>query len=165
MPNNTNVLNTEPQAMIESLNFLKLNWEGNMSNVSFQYSFLNENLEDLIELEIQETNNSLDTFKIGFGLFVLTGSIIFLYFKRTKLKKLENKQNIMRTLPTNENKIVEVLLKRKYGMKRSKLEKITKIAKSSLSSSLKNLERKNIIEIDKTYTSHYIRFTKWFNDL
>ena len=50
-------------------------------------------------------------------------------------------------------------------MKRSKLERESGVSKSSLAASLKNLERKKIIEVDRTYASHYVRFTEWFNGL
>ena len=79
--------------------------------------------------------------------------------------KLKNRQNILKTLPANENKITRILIENNGGIKRSKLERLSGISKSSLAASLKNLERKKIIQLDKTYKSHYVRLTKWFDEM
>jgi len=50
-------------------------------------------------------------------------------------------------------------------MKRNKLERESKISKSSLANSLNNLEKKNILEIDKTYVVHTVKISDWFNKL
>jgi len=176
MPNNTNILKTEPKALIDSTKFIKLMWEGRITNISVDYFFKTEGLEEFIELEdiheqeqnneaVQEIDITYNFLLPGFGLITASSMLTISYFKIKRFNNLKNKQSIMKTLSMNENKVLDVMLQNKSGIKRSRLERISKMAKSSLASTLKNLERKNIVEIDKTYTAHYIRFTKWFNEL
>ncbi len=75
------------------------------------------------------------------------------------------KQNIIRTLPHNERKIINILIENNGEIKRNVLERLSRISKSSLANSLNNLEKKNIIEIDKTFVVHYVRLSQWFRGI
>ncbi|MFH2020017.1 MAG: hypothetical protein ABIJ34_01260 [archaeon] len=101
---------------------------------------------------------------VGIGaaitLLVIGAVLIF----RKKKPKQSNKDKILRTLSHNERIVVKALIEN-GEMKRNELERLTKMAKSSLANTLANLEKKNIIEVDKTYTTHFIKFTGWFSEL
>jgi uncharacterized membrane protein len=162
MPKNTNIKKTSPPALIESTNFKKLMWEGNISQISVDYYFESEIPDDIIDPDEDPQGISYLIPILVIGL-VVASTFGVIYFRRKN--SLKNKENILKTLPMNENKIMEVLLENNGEMKRSKLEKTSGISKSSLAASLKNLEKKKIIEVDKTYKSHYVKLTKWFNEL
>lgn len=50
-------------------------------------------------------------------------------------------------------------------MKRNRFESESRISKSSLENLLNNLEKKNIIGIDKTYVVHTVKISDWFKRL
>ena len=74
-------------------------------------------------------------------------------------------KNLIKTLSDNEQKIVGLLAENNGEMKRNKLERASALAKSSLASALNQLERKNIVKVDKAYVTHYVRLTDWFKSL
>ncbi len=75
------------------------------------------------------------------------------------------KQNVLKTLTENELKIVNTLISNSGSIKRNKLERETQMAKSSLASALANLERRNVVQIDRTYTVHTVELSDWFRKL
>jgi len=77
----------------------------------------------------------------------------------------DGQMNIMRAANPNEAVVLKSMLKHNGQMKRNVLEKETGLSKSSLASSLKNLEHKNIIEIDRSFHVHYLKFSAWFKEL
>ncbi|HIJ99914.1 TPA: hypothetical protein H1016_00035 [archaeon] len=77
----------------------------------------------------------------------------------------KEKQNVLKTLTENELKIVNNLLTNSGSMKRNKLEREAQIAKSSLASALATLERRNVVQIDRTYTVHTVELSDWFRKL
>lgn len=96
-------------------------------------------------------------------LFAVIILVVLPYLR--KRDRSGGQDKLMRVLSGNEYKIVDTLLKNDGGMKRSELERVTGIPKASLAAAINNLERKNIIEVDRTYTMHYIEVTKWFREL
>ncbi|MBD3388312.1 MAG: hypothetical protein GF416_04480 [Candidatus Altiarchaeales archaeon] len=97
-----------------------------------------------------------------------TAVIIYLVRRRQRGEGLVlsgGKQNVLKTLTGNEMKIVSLLLQNMGGMQRNKLEKTSGIPKSSLASSLYNLEQRKIIRVDKSYAVHYVELTEWFKSL
>lgn len=74
-------------------------------------------------------------------------------------------QNLMKTLSENERKVIGLLSAGNGEMKRNILERKSGLAKSSLASCLNMLERKKVLEIDKTSVVHFVRFTGWFREL
>ena len=53
----------------------------------------------------------------------------------------------------------------KEGMKRNKLEKLIGLSKSSLAATLHQLERRKIVDIDKSGKVHYVQLSEWFKNL
>jgi uncharacterized membrane protein len=72
---------------------------------------------------------------------------------------------VLKTLTGNETKIISLLLQNNGGMRRNELERLSGVPKSSLASSLYNLEQRNIIRVDKSYAVHYVELTEWFKSL
>lgn len=106
---------------------------------------------------------SLTIFILGAIVALAIAAAAYIYLKTKDSSNTLKKQ--MRTLSGNEYKIVDTLLKNEGGMKRNDLEKIASISKSSLALTLNNLERKNIIEVDRTNSTHYVEVTEWFKNL
>ena len=171
LPLNAIIINTEPQAQIELTNYTKITWNGDLESIEAEYKFPEINIDQ------EETNNKI---KLGWIIliiiiivFIIITTLIFLPKKKKEAeKKIEvhkekksNKENIIKTLSNNESLIVNIMLEHKGEIKRNNLEKESKLAKSSLANTLNNLERKNIVEINKDYTTHFVKFTRWFNEL
>lgn len=184
-----------PKAFVEQSQYKKVMMEGKFSNIHLEYSFKNQDMPELANLtatnssEIQKsqglvvrdnlsagksdaTNSLVNPFTVGFGVVVLAGvsTVLVLRKKNDEANRdvtltSTNKQNIINTLPRNEEMIVNLLVENQGSMKRSLLEKKSRIAKSSLASSLHNLEKKNIVQVDRTFTTHFVKFTKWFEEL
>jgi len=155
IPKNARIIETTPPATIEALNYTKLIWDTDIKNIEIKYSFPET---ETVSLEDEKEPKSLIIISIITAIITLLVVILI-------INKKSNKQNIIKTLSKNESIIVNILIKHKGEIKRNKLEKISKLAKSSLANTLNNLEKKNIIKIDKTYTTHFIKFTRWFNGL
>jgi len=153
MPANTVVTNTNPQGKIESGEIMKISWD-NTENVFIEYYFQ----------AVDETTDLRPLCVILIGALALIAGY-YLTTRRKKSANLSKKESIIETLSENEKKIVKILMDNDGRIKRSKLERTSEISKSSLAASLKNLERKKILEVDRTYASHYVKFTEWFNGL
>lgn len=77
----------------------------------------------------------------------------------------KGKKDVIKTLTGNETKIVELLIESRGMIKRNKLELESGIAKSSLAAALANLERRNIVQVDRTRAVHIVELTEWFKKL
>jgi uncharacterized membrane protein len=95
-------------------------------------------------------------------VLVVGTAIIYFVWKRARTKQIQSK--MMETLSENEGHIVAILLENGGGMKRNELERVSKMAKSSLAGVVHNLERKSIITVDRRYNTHYIELTKTFKE-
>jgi len=141
----------EPQPVIHN-NKLIFN---NTKSVSVSYSFVANGPEEDVK-----------TVYIYLGLTGLAlAGICFMVWYIKKPKELSAQQNIVKTLPHNERRIINILLEHGGEIKRNLLERTSKISKSSLANSLNNLEKKNIIEIDKTFVVHTVRLSEWFKGI
>ena len=159
MPKNTIIKHTSPNPFIESQNFTRLIFE-NSNSIELLYEFK----EDLISDDIEELNTPKK--RTLFPVLLVVGiSIIAIVTFLVFSKKKSNKDNIIKTLSRNEKLVVKTILENKGEIKRNLLERKTQLAKSSLSNTLNILERKKIIEIDKTSVTHFVKFTRWFNEL
>jgi len=86
--------------------------------------------------------------------------------KKTDNEKIsKGKKDVIKTLTDNETKIVGLLIENKGTLKRNKLEFESRISKSSLSAALANLERRNVVQIDRARTVHIVELTEWFRKL
>jgi len=186
LPSEAKIISTEPRSFIEEQDYKKLLWN-QVSSVEANYSFstsiesfqedggslehlqpktegLRQNLreESFRKEEPAGTTTAIITATLLFFALAVSLLVILLILRSGSSK---SKTNIIRTLPKNEARIVKILLQHRDGMKRSQLEHISGLAKSSLSAALNNLEKKNIIIIDKTYAAHFVKFTDWFKKL
>ena len=99
-------------------------------------------------------------------IIIATILIILTLHNLSKNKKITGRQKqILQTLTDNEQRIIKLLLELRKPLRRSLIEKKLEIAKSSLATTLQNLERKKLIVLDKTYTTHIIKLEEWFKKL
>mgnify|MGYP006293909893 CR=1 FL=1 len=170
IPDNTEIIKTEPTAAVSNIKGNKnVIWNinpGNTSSVSLRMRYT-EPAEPAVEEPREDAGQAL----LKAALLALAILIILLaaYIYNSTRKGTvysSGKQNVLKTLTGNETKIVNMLLQeREYGMQRNKLERESGIAKSSLASALQNLEKKNVVTVDRTYTTHYLELTEWFKSL
>lgn len=73
--------------------------------------------------------------------------------------------NILRTLTEGDVKIVEALFHAGGEIKRFELEKQTGLAKSSLALSLRRLEEKHIVAVERNLAFQRVRLSEWFAGL
>ncbi len=150
-------------------------------NISVYYLF-SETTEAKITLttipeeleEKKEIDKTFYYFIVAAMIMVLILYYLFVY-RKSEEKKEDNrkdeivlskeKRNVMKTLSGNEIKIINVLLENKEKMLRNDLEKVSGIPKSSLSVAINNLERKNVIQVDKSEWTHEVELTEWFKSL
>jgi len=151
MPSEAKIVKTTPNAKIMRTNFTKLIWE-DVGHVQVVYKFP----------EVKTKTANANPFPMFFGLAML--ALFAIFIGKLVLNKRSKKPEVIKTLTANERKIVNIMLE-SGAIKRAKLEKKSKLAKSSLANTLNNLERKKIIMIDKTYVAHTIKFTRWFDEL
>jgi uncharacterized membrane protein len=72
------------------------------------------------------------------------------------------KKEMMETFNENDLKIVDFLLENKGRSRRNLLERKTGISKSSLATALRRLEKRRIIEMDRTSTTHSVKLSDYF---
>lgn len=72
------------------------------------------------------------------------------------------KKEMMETFNENDLKIVNFLLSSGGRSRRNELERKTEISKSSLAMALNRLEKRKIIEIDRTATTHFVKLADYF---
>jgi uncharacterized membrane protein len=112
-------------------------------------------------------SNSIKTF-ITFLIFALIITIALIIYLITRKSKDQSQQNVIKILSQNERKVIKFIIEKggtEGKVKRNTLEKEGKFSKSSLANSLNILEKKNIITIDKSYTTHTVNLTDWFRRL
>lgn len=151
MPENTRIISTTPQALIQSGEILELTWN-DVNSIEIVYEFSSGT--------IIENNDNL---YMGIAVGILIPIVFIVYYMRRN--KFTKKASVIKTLSENEKKVVNLLIKNKGLIRRSVLEKESEISKSSLAATLKNLEKKKIVEVDKKYPAHSVKLTKWFNEL
>ena len=160
LPQEVHVVQSQPTANFQKEEAWKLTWE-NTSEATASYVSVHQASYP------QKTQTKIPS-NIIIGLLILA---IIAYFFLAKGKAIlkpkitEGQLNIMRAANANEALVVQTMLKYNGRIKRNALEKETKLSKSSLASTLKNLEKKNIVNIDRTFYVHYITLTPWFQNL
>ena len=103
--------------------------------------FMN-NTQTLTEIQYQlkpKQENAFKTILYIFPIFLIITVLQYKYHKKNEYKKLLKKLN------ENEKKIVTTLIENDKELTQNELRKETKMAKSTLSRTLKNLENKEII--------------------
>jgi uncharacterized membrane protein len=72
------------------------------------------------------------------------------------------KKEMMETFNENDLKIANFLLSAGGKSRRNDLERRSGISKSSLAMALNRLEKRKIIEIDRTSTTHFVKLSDYF---
>lgn len=166
LPISANILSITPNAFVK---------ESGVKTIEFQEGSA-EIVYNIENIDLQSYLDNLDTHKfekivtyvVLTALFLIL--IIGLFFlvkrpKRVKHVKTSHKNNVLKTLSNNEKKVVQIILDNNNSAKRSQIERETKLAKSSLASTLTQLENKKIVEVDRNNTTHFVKLTGWFVDL
>lgn len=82
--------------------------------------------------------------------------------KAPTLGMTPGKKEMMETFNENDLKIVGSLLSSDGKSRRNELERRSGISKSSLAMALNRLEKRKIIEIDRTSTTHFVKLSDYF---
>ena len=155
MPENTIIKNTEPLAQIESGEITNIHFI-NPTNIEVTYYFS----------PYTQPGSNISPIYFVILIIIATILIILTLHNLSKNKKITGRQKqILQTLTDNELRIIKLLLELRKPLRRSFIEKKLEIAKSSLATTLQNLERKKLIILDKTYTTHIIKLEEWFKKL
>lgn len=172
LPRDVQVVQSIPRASITKDVNVMLTWNDLSSkNISISYVYIVEPIPD----QKKPSNNTSGIIALIIFLCILTAFGTASYLKKkTKPKQVEPndlprvtdaQMHVLRAANQNEALVLRLLLKHNGHMKRNNLEKESALSKSSLASALKNLERKNLIDIDRSFHVHYITLTSWFKDL
>ncbi len=78
------------------------------------------------------------------------------------LEMTPGKKEMMETFNENDLKIVDFLLSVSGKERRNELERKTQVSKSSLAMALNRLEKRKIVEIDRTATTHFVKLSEYF---
>lgn len=78
------------------------------------------------------------------------------------LELTPGKKEMMETFNENDLKIVNYLLSVEGKSRRNELERKSGISKSSLAMALNRLEKRKILEIDRTATTHFVKLSDYF---
>ncbi|MFH1752450.1 MAG: winged helix-turn-helix transcriptional regulator [archaeon] len=158
LPENIQIKTFTPGGQITfQENKARITW--NLSNnnrwltVSFSEGEITENYDYLIEVIVTAIT----------AIILVTILTIFIKFKRKNtVKELNKKQlSLLKHLPENEKKIVNLLFKQDYLTQR-KLQLLTGMPKSSLSRTIKRLEKKDYLEIVSLGNTNKIKLKEWF---
>lgn len=82
--------------------------------------------------------------------------------KQPSLEMSPGKKEMMETFNENDLKIVGFLLSSGGKARRNELERKTQVSKSSLAMALNRLEKRKIVEIDRTATTHFVKLSDYF---
>lgn len=82
--------------------------------------------------------------------------------RQPTLEITPGKSEMMETFNENDKKIADHLLACGGRCRRNELEKKTGISKSSLSMALNRLEKRKIVELDRTSTTHSVKLSDFF---
>jgi len=82
--------------------------------------------------------------------------------REPSLEITSGKKEMMETFNENDMKIVNYLLANAGKSRRNELERKTGISKSSLAMALNRLEKRKIVQMDRTATTHFVKLTDYF---
>jgi len=166
LPPNAVVTGTAPIAEFQrSERALSIIWDNPTEKVSVNYSF--QETPVVLPTEQPKEIEQPDSFPIlliSFITFLIILAVL-VYFYIYKKKGSESKENVLKTLSENEHLVMNLLIKNQGAMKRNKLEKSSELAKSSLASTLHQLEKKNLLHVKKDSTVHFVEVSDFFKSL
>ena len=82
--------------------------------------------------------------------------------KEPTLEMTAGKKEMMETFNENDLRIVNYLFSVQGKSRRNELERKSGISKSSLAMALNRLEKRKIVEIDRTATTHFVKLSEYF---
>jgi len=165
LPADVQIVQAEPRASIAKKEGVELSWGSVQENISVSY------VVPLSAIDVKPVPQSSNQWTILVILGLLLVIAVLIYRKTASVKGsiqvdiTDGQMHVVRAANDNEALILRTMLKFNGQMKRNKLEKSTKLSKSSLASSLKNLEHKRIVEIDRSFHVHYLKLSDWFREL
>jgi uncharacterized membrane protein len=174
LPQAVHVVQSIPRAAIVKADSWQLSWEDLGANISVSYVRIAEAAASR-QAMLRLPEFSGNTFIAGLLIaLALAGLGAYLFWRKrqaavqprqVKPRITEGQLNIIRAANQNEALVLQIVLKHNGYIKRNALERESQLSKSSLASTLKNLERKNIIAIDRMFFVHHISLTSWFKSL
>ncbi|MBI4146355.1 hypothetical protein HY489_03385 [Candidatus Woesearchaeota archaeon] len=165
LPQRMHVVQSIPRAEFIKEDTWQLTWTNLSDNITVSY------VSAVQPIVPEQVTLSVPILPALILLALLIIAAYFLYTKEsendehTTLDVTEGQLNIIRAANPNEAKVLKIILHNQGHVKRNTLEKESGLSKSSLASTLKNLERKNLIAIDRRFFVHYIALTDWFKEL
>ena len=187
LPEQVKVVQARPRPTITKDTTLTMAWDRVPEKIAFSYVFMGEETGDQ---PVSNQSFSIAIITIGGIVFLLAAVYVMKKYKKRKgvqpqqsfpasiassSKTVEKtaeeatisdgQMNLLRAANENEALVLRILLRHQGHMKRNALEKETELSRSSLASSLHNLEKKKILSIDRTFHTHYITLTQWFKGL
>lgn len=167
-PKNAQIISISPQAFVKEADVKTIDFQDGKAEIV--YKIENINLQAYLDNMDSHKFETIVTYVILAALCMILLAGLFFVIRRPKKVKeatatTSHKNNVLKTLSNNEKKVVQILLANNNSAKRSLIEKQSRIAKSSLASTLYQLENKNLIEVDRENTAHFVRLTSWFTHL
>ncbi|MFC2174955.1 MarR family transcriptional regulator [archaeon] len=166
LPGNTAVSGTTPSAEIAPVSGSKnIVWNSAAGSVSVEYSFTAANgaVANGAEDNGAPVPQADYTWLIGLVVVVVLAAAGFFYLKK-KGGLTEGQKNVLKTLSDNEKKVMDFVVNNR-GIKRNVLERESGLAKSSLATTLAQLEKKKLVAVKREATVHYVDVTDWFKSL
>lgn len=90
---------------------------------------------------------------LSFVSLMLGAGLVLLVQKRTTDKQV---RSLLRILPENERKIIEILLENKKGLEQNKIVALSEMHKVKVSRTLSKLEKRNVIKKTPVGNTNYI---------
>ncbi len=109
--------------------------------------------------EVPEYEESVDPLIIFSGALIIA---VLLLKVKLPAKKKSGRKEMLETLNSNDLDIVNYLISNNFKARRNDLERKTGISKSSLALALNRLEKRKIIEMDRTSTTHFIKLVEQY---
>ena len=168
LPKSANILSINPHSFVQETDVKTIEFQEGSAEIT--YKIENINLQSYLDNLDEHKFEKIVTYVVLAALcLILLAGLYFMLRKPKQVKqaaiKTSHKSNVIKTLSSNEKKVVEILLQNNNETKRSLIERESRIAKSSLASTLNQLENKNILEVDRNNTTHFVKLTDWFIDL
>lgn len=69
--------------------------------------------------------------------------------------------DLLKTLSGNERRVMDLIVE-SGGMRRNELERKSGLAKSSLASTLSQLEKRKLVTVNRETTVHFVKPSDWF---
>ncbi len=167
LPQAVHVIQSIPRAQVTKEESWQLEWTNTTGNILVQYV----GVKQTIATKNQAKQRNYLMLLFWLALIIIGLGMYYWATKKTRGKEerlpkmSEGQLNVIRAANPNEASVLKLLLKNNGHIKRNTLEHESGLSKSSLASSLKNLEKKNLISIDRTFFVHHVALSQWFKDL